>query len=101
MGQYFRVTAYHKEINVSAIFDTNGFFDKIWQLSSYLIGKGFTILEVTKEENLIDINIDRIAYDKDHIYLRDCQTGKPTYLEDTINGQKRKVVQVNDLMYVP
>ncbi len=44
---YFRVTAYHPAEDVSAIIDSNGYFEKLWQLSSCLVQKGFKIAEAS------------------------------------------------------
>ena len=51
MTNYFRITAYHPEQDLSAIFDSNGYFEKLWQFSAYLKdnritveGKSYTIL---------------------------------------------------------
>ena len=46
MANYFRITAYHPAKNICAIFDSNGRFEKLWQFSSYLVRKGFKIVEV-------------------------------------------------------
>ncbi len=37
MDKYFRVTAYHKQTNVSMIIDSNGYFDALWKLSAFLV----------------------------------------------------------------
>ena len=50
MSNYFRITAYHPARNVCAIFDSNGRFEKLWQFSSYLVQKGFKIVEVGNAE---------------------------------------------------
>ena len=31
VSNYFRITAYHPAENLSAIFDSNGYFEKLWQ----------------------------------------------------------------------
>ncbi len=46
MNHYFRITAYHPKHNVCAVFDSNGKFEKLWQFSSFLVFKGFNIVEV-------------------------------------------------------
>ena len=51
MSNYFRITAYHPEQDLSAIFDSNGYFEKLWQFSAYLIQKGFKIIEVGMKRN--------------------------------------------------
>ena len=50
MTNYFRITAYHPAKNVCAIFDCNGRFEKLWEFSSYLIQRGFKIIEVGAED---------------------------------------------------
>ena len=55
-NQYFRITAYYPQDNFSFIIDSNGIFEKLWQFSSYLIQKGIKVIEVSKLEDIIDIN---------------------------------------------
>ena len=101
MATLFRITAYHNDLNISVILDSKGYFEKIWQFSSYLIQKGFKILEVSKEENIKNIKMHNVEYDKDHIFLIDCDDGKPEYLEEVIDGKKQKLVKVKDTIYIP
>ena len=51
MANYFRITAYHPQKDVCAVFDSNGMFDAIWQFSSLLVQKGFKITEVGTNGN--------------------------------------------------
>ena len=53
MANYFRITAYHIEQDISAILDSNGRFEKLWQFSSFLVNKGFKIIEVTTSDKLV------------------------------------------------
>ena len=41
MANYFRITAYHPEMDCSVIMDSNGLFDKLWQFSADLVKRGF------------------------------------------------------------
>ena len=52
MSNYFRITAYHPEQDLSAIFDSNGYFEKLWQFSAYLIQKGFKIRSETRRNSM-------------------------------------------------
>ena len=97
MSKYFRITAYNKGDNISVIMDSNGKFNEIWEFSSYMIQKGFSILEVGKEPRFTDGNIPRANYDEEHIILRAAQYGEPTY--ETINNQK--TVKVKNRYYIP
>ena len=98
---YYRITAYYPQDDFSFIIDSNGKFEKLWQFSSYLVDKGIQIVEVSKEEQIIDINIEKPDIDKDNIILRATADGKPEYVEQTINGITYKAVKVADKIYIP
>ena len=60
MNNYFRITAYHPEKDISIIMDSFGLFEKKWQFSADLIKKGFKILEVSDfRQPLVDDTDDR------------------------------------------
>ena len=84
MANYFRITAYHPVEVFSAIIDSYGMFDKLWQFSAYLVSKGFKVLEVGSEGSFTDGNITRAEYDAERMILRACQKGKPTYRDGTV-----------------
>lgn len=84
MANYFRITAYHPVEDFSAIIDSYGMFDKLWQFSAYLVEKGFKVLEVGSEGSFTDGNITRAEYDAERMILRACQKGKPTYRDGTV-----------------
>lgn len=65
-NNYFRITAYYPEDNFSFIIDSNGKFEKLWQFSAYLISKGIKIIEVSKQEQILDINIEPAPQDNEH-----------------------------------
>ena len=100
-NQFYRITAYYPQDDFSFIIDSNGKFEKLWQFSSYLVNKGIQIVEVSKEEQIIDINIEKPDIDKDNIILRATADGKPEYVEQTINGTTYKAVKVADKIYIP
>lgn len=77
MANYFRITAYHPADNISAVFDSNGMFEKLWQFSAYLVGKGFKILAVGGEDKFSDGDMPKAEYDNVHIILRACKSGEP------------------------
>lgn len=99
--QYFRVTAYHPTEDLSAIFDSNGMYEKIWQLSSYLLGRGFKVIEVSGEDKFLDVNIDKAEPDAEHLLLRAHQRGKPESIRHTINGVTYRAIQVGEKIYIP
>ena len=86
MNNYFRITAYNKNENISVIMDSYGRFEKLWQFSSYLISKGFTIIEVGSTDIFTDGNFKKVDYDKDHVILRAAHYGEP--IIENKNGQK-------------
>ena len=101
MENYFRITGYDEKDNFCFIIDSNGMFEKLWQFSSFLIQKGLKALEVSKFENIIDINIKKAEEDKEHIILRANAPGKPEYISQTINGKTYQAIKVADKIYVP
>ena len=90
---YFRVTVYHPAEDVSAIIDSNGYFEKLWQLSAALVQKGFKILEVGADDRFLDGDFPKTEADSQHLLLRACKTGRPKYINDT--------VQIGDKGYHP
>ena len=92
MSNYFRITAYNEKENISIIIDSNGMFDKLWKFSSFLIQKGFKIIEVGNDESFIDGNISRAKHHEDVIVLRAAQYGEPSYIDMELNGDKYKAI---------
>ena len=76
MSNYFRITAYHPAENLSAIFDSNGRFEKLWQFSAFLVQKGFKIVEVGSDDKFREGNIPKVPEDTSLI-LRACSKGEP------------------------
>ena len=100
-NNYFRITAYNKEEDFSCILDSNGMFEKLWQFSAYLISKGIKVIEASKQEQMLDINIEPAPQDNEHIILRANADDKPEYLTQTINGVTYKAIKVADKIYIP
>lgn len=73
MSNYFRITVYHPVHNISAIMDSNGKFEKLWQFSAHLVAKGFKIIEVKSGYELNDEDIPKLGRDNVHIVLRVCK----------------------------
>ena len=90
---YFRVTVYHPAEDVSAIIDSNGYFEKLWQLSSSLVQKGFKILEVGADDRFLEGDLPKLEADSQHLLLRACKAGGPDYT----NG----AVKIGDKGYIP
>ena len=101
MTNYFRIVGYWPENDCCFIIDSNGMFEKLWQFSSYLVSKGIQIVAVSKEENMIDINIDKVEHNKEKLILRANADGKPEEITKTINGTTYKAMKVADKIYIP
>ena len=99
MTNYFRITAYHPEKDISVILDSNGAFEKLWQFSSYLVQKGFKILEVGANENIIESTFPAIKEVSNKIILRAIDNGKPEIQEITYQDRPCKAITVYDKIY--
>ena len=100
-NNYFRITAYYPEDNFSFIVDSNGKFEKLWQFSAYLISKGIKVIEASKQEQMLDINIEPAQQDNEHIILRANPDDKPENITYEIDGITYKAVKVGDKIYIP
>ena len=69
MANYFRITAYYPEKDFSVILDSNGKFEKLWQFSAYLVQKGFKILEVSANVNVIESSFPMTKEETNKILL--------------------------------
>lgn len=101
MNNYYRVTAYYKNEDLSFIVDSNGLFEKLWEFSAYLVEKDIDIIEVSKEENMLDVNISPAEEDTEHFILRAIADGKPEYINQVIDGTTYKAIKVADKIYIP
>ena len=84
MANYFRITAYHPTENLSVIMDSNGLFQKLWQFSSFMVSKGFKIIEVGGEDKFDDGDMPKAERDAVHIILRACKSGQPDIKDNRI-----------------
>lgn len=98
---YFRITGYSKEMDSCFILDSNGMFEKLWEFSSYLLQKNIEVVEVSKIENMLDVNIEKVENDKEHIFLRATADGKPEYINQNIDGITYKAIKVANKIYIP
>lgn len=102
IANYYRITAYHKEKDISIIMDSYGLFEKKWQFSADLIRRGFDIIEVSDDTQFLDGNIERLSVPKqDKLTLRACSMGKPSRITRSVGNEQRNAIQVNDKVYIP
>ena len=41
---YYRITAYHSDEDISVILDSNGKFETLWDFSALLVAHGFKVI---------------------------------------------------------
>ena len=97
---HFRITAYNKEKDYSIIIESKGMFEKLWQFSSYLVQKGLTILEVGNVKDQISVNLTKSDIHGAKMILKAIINGKPEYDTQVLDGRTRKVIKVNDKIYM-
>lgn len=101
MNDYYRITGYAPNDNFCFIMDCYGLYEKMWQFSSFLIQKGLKVLEVGNAEKFIDININKIEKDTEHIALRAVADGKPENIIQEFNGNRYNAIKVAEYIYIP
>ena len=94
MSNYFRITAYHPTENLSVIMDSNGLFEKLWQFSSFMVSKGFKIIEVGDEDKFNEGDMPKAEQDTVHVILRACKSGEPEITGNriTVEGKSYKIL---------
>ena len=60
MNNYFRITSYYPEANISFIVDSHEKFTSLADFSLYLLNKGCKIIQIGRAENFQDGNITKI-----------------------------------------
>ncbi len=101
MANYYRITAYHKEKDISIIMDSYGYFEKKWQFSADLIRRGFDIIEVSDDTQFLDGNIERLKESRpDILILRATACGRPKTTIENVDGRNIKRVEINNKFYI-
>ena len=94
MANYYRITAYHKEKDISIIMDSYGYFEKKWQFSADLIRRGFDIIEVSDDTQFLGGNIERLTVPAPQKFvLRASACGRPTTASEQTNGNPYKTIK--------
>lgn len=57
--------------------DSTGMFEKLWQFSSFMVSKGFKIIEVGGEDKFDDGDMPKVERDNTHVIVRACKSGLP------------------------
>ena len=101
MENYFRITGYSPEKNVSFIIDSYGAYEKLWQFSSLIVQKGCKVIEVGNSDKFLDGKIERLNTPSKQIVLRATAEGEPVYTSFDYNGITYKAIAVGDKIYIP
>ena len=76
MSNYFRITVYHPVHNISAIMASDEKFEKCWQFSADLAGKGLKIVSVAGTYNFSEDNSPINDFPTVYILLHACAKGQ-------------------------
>ncbi len=90
---YYRITAYHPDEDISVILDSNGRFDALWEFSVFLIEKGFKIIEVARDDGFDPGTLAKTAATP-RITLRAIQADRPKLSLTERNGKRYKEITV-------
>lgn len=101
MANYFRITAYHPTEDYCFIVDCHGKFEKLWEFSSYLVGKGVKVLEVSNEDKFLDGNMKRAKEHPEYLYIQSAQRGQPARTTVAVDGKTYPAIEVCGRRYVP
>lgn len=101
MKNYFRLTAYEPNKNITMILDSNGVFEKKWQFSAFVIARGCQIINITDSDNMIDVNCGKMDYNPKQFKLMAHIIGKAENIKHTIDGKTYDAIKVADKIYIP
>lgn len=96
MSKYYRATGYYPKEDIGFIIDSNGKFDKLWQLGSLLACANCEVIAICDYDKVQEVNLTRANTNNDSCIIRAITKGKPTI---TNNGETQKF-QVNDKAYI-
>lgn len=99
MNTYFRITAYYPKDDISAILDTKGKYEELWEFSAFLVSKNFKILEVCEGEQIAEATFPLINANSSKIHLRAVEKGKAEIQQFEHQGRKCKSITVGDKTY--
>ena len=74
---YYRITAYNKDEDLSIIMDCYGAYDSLGDFSSLIVSKGFSIIAIGNHKRFNDGDIPKVNVTSDKIILRAEAYGPP------------------------
>lgn len=96
--EYYRITAYHSDKDISVILDSYGKFESLWDFSSLLVSHGFKVLSLSRAEVLVESTFPLIE-ESNKLAVRAIAKGMPTILEFEYNARKCRGITVEDKVY--
>ena len=93
MNNYFRITGYNPQADVSFIIDSINQFEELWQFSAAIVAKKCRILEVSDATLFDDGNIPKATPDGENLILRACMKGRVI--------KENGVIKMNGRYYKP
>lgn len=96
MSKYFRATGYYPKENIGFIIDSNGKFNKLWQLGSMLACAHCEVIAICDYDKVQETNITKSNENSGKCIIRAIAKGKPMTTE---NGKAQKL-RVDDKSYI-
>ena len=96
--EYYRITAYHSDEDISVILDSYGKFETLWDFSATLVSHGFKIIMLSRSEAIAESTFPLIEK-TDKIAVRAIGKGLPDVQDMVYNNRKVKAITVYDKIY--
>ena len=96
--EYYRITAYHSDEDISVILDSNGKFESLWDFSSLLVAHGFKVVSLCRPDVIPESTFPLIEESK-KLAVRAIAKGLPDIHEFTYNNRKCRAITVGDKLY--
>ncbi len=101
MKNYFRLTAYEPNKNITMILDCYGLFEKKWQFSSFVVSRGCKIINITDDEQMLDVNVGKMDYNPNKFRLMGLIEGEAEKIKQDYEGTIYDAIKVGDKIYIP
>ena len=96
--EYYRITAYHSDEDISVILDSFGKFETLWDFSASLVSHGFKIITLCRAEAFAESTFPLIEK-TDKFAVRAIGKGLPDIDEFVYNNRKCRAITVGDKIY--
>ena len=95
---YYRITAYHSDEDISVILDSYGKFETLWDFSATLVSHGFKIITLCRTEAIAESTFPLIE-ESGKLAVRAIAKGLPDIDEFVYNNRKCRAITVGDKIY--